>query len=82
MSIELVLAMVGAFGTIALSINAFFLRGIYTKQVEIELKVTRLIVKEEDKEKRIDRLEEFEEKARERLHKLEGVLPSVQKYLE
>lgn len=70
MSIEIVLTIIGAFGTIALSINAFFLRGIYSKQQDIEIKVTKLIVREEAKEKRLEDLEEENKLIRERLYKL------------
>jgi len=79
MGITEVISIVGFFGTIALSINAYFLRGIYSKQIEIELKVTKLIVKEEEKDRRIDELEEARkedakeiQKLRDRVHSLEG----------
>ena len=71
MSIAEVIAFVGFFGTAALSINAYFLRGIYSKQMDIELKVTKLIVKEEEKERRLDNLEENEKEIFKRLNSLE-----------
>lgn len=66
-----ILSIIGFFGTMALAINAYFLRGIYSKQQEIEIKVTELLVKEQEKERRIERLEDNEQEIFKRLNYLE-----------
>lgn len=66
-----ILAIVGFFGTLALSVNAYFLRGIYSKQQEIEIKITELLVKEKEKERRIEKLEDNEQEIFKRLNEIE-----------
>ena len=61
----------GTFITIALSINAFFLEGIYTKQNEIEIKVAQLLVKEEVKSKAIEELKLADKEILKRLNRVE-----------
>lgn len=68
MDIGIILAIVGAFLTLGLSVNAFFLKGIYTKQLEIELKVTRLIVKDEEYSRKYNNIEDVIKLLRERTH--------------
>ena len=71
MSVELLITIVGAFGTLALTINAFFLKGIYTKQNEIEIKVVELLTKEKQKTKDIEELKENQKDIFERLNLVE-----------
>lgn len=55
---ELVLAIVGSFGTLALSINAFFLKGIYTDLNDVKIKMAQIFENAKNKDKRISALED------------------------
>lgn len=53
----MVLSIVGAFGVLALSINAFFLRGIYGDLNTVKIQMARAFERSDAKEKRIEVLE-------------------------
>ena len=55
---ELVLAIVGSFGTLALSINAFFLKGIYTDLNDVKIKMAQIFENAKNKDKRISAIED------------------------
>ncbi|MHA1591596.1 MAG: hypothetical protein ACTSUP_03905 [Candidatus Heimdallarchaeaceae archaeon] len=57
MSYELLLSIIGTFGTMALLINGYFLRGIFQDMNEIKVKLAAMTARSEDKERRISLLE-------------------------
>lgn len=69
-----ILSIVGGFGIIALSVNAFFLKGIYDRLGTVEIAQASIFAREEAKEKRIERLEQNENILFERINKLENQL--------
>lgn len=71
MDVSIIVTIVGSFITLALIINGFFLRGIYAKQIEIELKLTKLWVRKEDITRRVGELEINEKEIFKRLNKLD-----------
>ena len=43
MSLEVLISIVGAFGVVALSINAWFLKGIYTELNDVRIQMATMI---------------------------------------
>lgn len=68
MDFTVVLSIVGGFGTLALGVNAFFLRGIYQDLNDVRINVASIITDDKSKEKRIDALEKEADKMREKFH--------------
>lgn len=84
-----ILTIVGGFGIIALSINAFFLKGIYDRLGTVEIAQATIFADGKSRENRISSLEtemamvEKElARSRERLHSLEGMNSQVLDYLK
>lgn len=67
--IDNLLTIVGTFGTIALGINAYFLKGIYSEVNDVKIKMTEIFVESKHSREEIDLL-------RDRYHK---ILNEVQK---
>ena len=57
MNIEIILSLVGAFGTVALGINAFFLKGIYSDLGTVKINIARIFERSDAKEEKIKELE-------------------------
>jgi len=57
MNLALIISIIGAFLTIGLTINGFFLKGIMESQSKVELDIAKLMVKVESYSGRIDSLE-------------------------
>lgn len=83
------ITIVGLFGTIALSINAFFLRGIFYDLNEVKVKLAHIMENSKAKELRIEKLEAKVElldkevgQARERIHTLDGSVETITKHLK
>jgi len=57
MSIEVLITIVGAFGIVALSINAFFLKGIYSELNVVKIQIASIISGSDFIKKEIDRIE-------------------------
>lgn len=68
MSIEIIFSGVGA---IALGVNAFFLKGIYSDLNAVKISIARIFERSNAKEKQIKDLEENQKAIFERLRKLE-----------
>lgn len=64
-SFALIVSIVGAFVTLALTINAFFLRGIFSDLGAVKIKLAEIMARSDAKEERLKKLEE-------RIDKLEG----------
>lgn len=71
MKMEIVLSIVGAFGTLGLTINAFFLRGIFMDLNTVKIEIAKMVTRSEGKEERIKRIEENEKEIFERLNIIE-----------
>lgn len=71
MKMELVLSIVGSFLVIALGINAFFLRGIFSDLTLLKVELARMIERSDAKEARLDKLEINEKDIFNRLNALE-----------
>lgn len=71
MKIETTLIIIGSFGTIALSINAFFLKGIYSDLNDVKIQIAKIFARSEAKEKRITDLEVNQKEMIGRLNRLE-----------
>ena len=71
MSMEIILSIVGAFGTLALTINAFFLRGIFLDLNAVKIKLVEISTRGEAKEKRIEELERNQKEVFDRLNIVE-----------
>ena len=71
MKLEIVISVVGAFGTIALTINAYFLRGIFHDLNAVKIKLAEMGARSESKELRIENLERNEREIFDRLNILE-----------
>ena len=57
MSIEVLVSIVGAFGVVALSINAFFLKGIYSELNIVKIQIASIISGSDFIRKEIERVE-------------------------
>lgn len=68
-AIAWILGIVGTFGIIALGINGFFLKGIFGKINDVELKVVAMITGSESKERRISTLEDEVRDLRDKFHR-------------
>lgn len=86
---DVTITIVGLFGTLALSINAFFLRGIFYDLNEVKVKLAQIMENSKAKELRIEKLEakielldKEVERVRERIHTLDGSLGTISKHLE
>lgn len=71
MKLELLVAIVGAFGTLALTINAFFLRGIFIDLNDVKIKLAQISARSESKEARLQNLERNEREFFDRLNIVE-----------
>ena len=71
MKLEMIISIVGFFGTLALTINAFFLRGIFQDLNAVKIKLAEMTAFSASKEKRITDLEINEKEIFERLNILE-----------
>jgi len=71
MKIEMMLMIIGSFGTLALSINAFFLRGIYLDLNAVKIKLVEISTRGEAKERRIEELEKNQKEIFDRLNIIE-----------
>ena len=69
--LEIVLSIVGFFGVLALSINGWFLRGIFQDLNSVKITLATMGAKSEAKEKRITNLEENQKEIFDRLNSLE-----------
>lgn len=74
MSIELILSVVGTFGTLALTINAFFLRGIFQDLNQVKMELVKIVTKSEAKDIKIMELEV-------RLKELESLVYTLEREL-
>lgn len=89
MDMETIFLLVGGFGTLALSINAFFLKGIYSDLNAVKVSIAEILVRSKDKERRIAELEDNEkgmvqslQSCRERIHSLEGAQEQILEYIK
>lgn len=71
MKYESILAIVGSFGTVALAINAFFLKGIYNDLNSVKINIAKIFENSKSKERRISELEANEREIFKRLNELE-----------
>lgn len=67
---EITLGIIGTFGTLALSINAFFLRGIFKDLNAVKITLAEIITGSKDKQKRLEKTEKEIETIREKFHAL------------
>ena len=79
MNMEMIVAIVGALITLAMAINAFFLRGIFQDLNDVRIQLATISTRGEGKELRIANLELTQKDLyskiginHEKLHKLEG----------
>ena len=68
---EIVLSIVGVFGTVGLTINAFFLRGIFLDLNAVKIQLAEMSARGEGKQKSIDNLEANQKEIFERLNIIE-----------
>jgi len=68
MQIEIVLSIVGSFGTLALAVNAFFLKGIYTDLNDVKLKMTSIYSDSKHTSHEIERLDKELGRLRKKSH--------------
>lgn len=68
---EIVLSIVGGFGTMALAINAYFLRGIFQDLNTVKIELARMTERSDSKEKRIEYLEASQKEIFQRLNEVE-----------
>lgn len=68
----IILSIVGFFGTMALGINAYFLKGIYDRVGTVEVSLATVIVNDTHKQKEIDANREDIKLLFSRLNKMEG----------
>ena len=80
MKIEALLSIVGFFGVVGLSINAFFLRGILQDLNDVKIKLAIMSGRDAGTEKRISDLEGETKESRERLHALGNLLNGFLRY--
>lgn len=71
MNYEILFSIVGIFGTLALSINAFFLRGIYQDLNAVKIAMAQISTRGEAKEKRLDTNDENIKEIYARINSLE-----------
>ena len=71
MDLSIVLSIVGAFGVLALSINGYFLRGIFQDLTAVKVLMATMSARSEAKEKRLDNIETNQKEIFERLNKVE-----------
>lgn len=67
----MLLSIIGIFITIGLSINAFFLRGIFVDLNDLRVRFAEIATNGKNTARRIDNLEETEKEIFNRLNKLE-----------
>ena len=72
MSTDIVILVVGGFVTLALGINAFFLRGIFKDLGDVKINIAKIFERSKAKEKRIVDNEEDIKEIFKRLNKLES----------
>lgn len=68
---ELVLSIVGGFGTLALTINAFFLRGIFQDLNQVKIKLAEIGESGRNKEFRLAQIEQNQKEIFDRLNIVE-----------
>ncbi len=66
-----IISIVGSLCTLGLSVNAFFLRGIFLDLNAVKVKLAEISVRSESKERRIEELEKNVREIFHRLNKLE-----------
>ena len=71
MKIEVVLSIIGGFGTLGLTVNAFFLRGIFIDLNTVKVRLAEMSARSESKELRIANLETSDKEIFERLNRIE-----------
>jgi ribosomal protein S2 len=76
-TLGIVLAVVGAFGTLALGINGYFLRGIFSDLNQVRIDLATVISDSNAKTERITKLEHSELELYRRLNKLEIKLEGI-----
>ena len=89
MNMEMVVAIVGALITLAMAVNAFFLRGIFQDLNDVRVQLAKISTRGEGKELRITSLEITQKEIfsiiganKEKLHKLEGASAQVLQLLK
>lgn len=60
------------FGTVALSINAFFLRGIFMDLNAVKIEIAKITTLSSSDREKINELEKDLKDLKERMHKIEG----------
>lgn len=71
---ELVLSIVGSFGTLALLINGYFLRGIFQDLNEVKIQLATMVERSQAKEDRIKKLEDNERELFDRINNIERAI--------
>ena len=71
MKLEIVITIVGAFVTLGLTVNAFFLRGIFLDLNAVKIELAKMFERSNAKEERLSNLERNEREVFERLNILE-----------
>lgn len=78
MSIEALLVIVGGFATLGISINAFFLKGIYSQINDVNVRMSGLISNAEHTNHEIERIEKSNSeeilRMREKIHNINNIL--------
>lgn len=72
MSNEKLLGIVGSFLVLVGSINAFFLKGIYSELGDVKIQIATVIATDAAKEKRLSELEEWKKDLEKRL-RIKGI---------
>lgn len=70
-TLMLILSIIGIFITVGLSVNAFFLRGIFVDLNDLRVRFAEIATNGKNTARRIDNLEETEKEIFHRLNKLE-----------
>lgn len=88
-NLQPIIVIVGAFITLGLGINAFFLKGIYTDLNDVKVEIAKIFAGSKDKDRRIAELEENEKdlynkvnELSQRVHTLEGGQKQLLMYIE
>lgn len=68
------LSIVGAFITLALTVNGFFLKGIYSELGSVKVQLATMSAHAEDKSMRIQKIETKQDKFEKRISELEKVV--------
>lgn len=82
MEAEIILGIVGVIGTVALSINGYFLRGIYKDLNEVKIDLAKMIENSESKEFRIKELEKEHHSMRKKFHDVNNKIAALSLEIE